>query len=148
MAGIPLNVYATSGGLDLVAKQIVAENPSLQLEIRRIGWMSSKRTLREDYESGRFRTASVVFADRDRIMASEIVKGGIRLGGKELRPSPLWKTSAQPNAKRVADGVTLAPTAQSSLARDVGYVPVTMQQRSISATSLNAERLGARRAST
>ena len=87
LAGIPLDGYATTGGLELLAKQIVVEYPTLQLEIMRIGWFSSERTLREGHKSGRFRTASEVFAVRDSIMASEIVKGGIRLGGRKVVPA-------------------------------------------------------------
>jgi len=83
LARVPLEVYAGTGGLDLLARQLVAENPEMPLEIMRIGWLNSERTIKEGYESGRMKTATVVFAVRDRTTAAEIAKGAIRLGGKQ-----------------------------------------------------------------
>ena len=80
---VPLEVYAGAGGLDLLARQLVAENPEMHLEIMRIGWLNSERTIQEGHESGRMKTATVVFAVRDRTTAAEIAKGAIRLGGKQ-----------------------------------------------------------------
>lgn len=88
---VPIEGHLGKEGMDVLARQIVVENARMELEIMKIGWIATPRTLQANQEAAA-KTAIVVMAVRDKRMATEILKVGLRIGGNRAEVTPFVRT--------------------------------------------------------
>jgi hypothetical protein len=87
---IPLEHYFWRWSLSQLTDQIEAENSTLKLT-HTMRWIKSIKAIEEDWHGGRINYSTVVLTMKDREVAQNIVKHGIRLAGREHRGEEFFR---------------------------------------------------------